>query len=77
MTPFQSMPLYKSTNDTKKRILMSVWIIEKPLQMPDWNLCIYGENGLFVYIFSVLKKITQPLCQEFDGLLVNKNKIVN
>ena len=37
---------------------------ERPLEMPNWNLLYFRENGLFVYIFSVSKKITQHLCQE-------------
>ena len=36
------------------------------------------KGNLFVYIFNIFKiKITQPYTKEFDGLLVNYNKVVN
>ena len=58
--------------------------IEKPLEMPNWNLLVIGEvqlidkSCLFFFIFSVPRnKITQPYAKQFSWLLVNKNKMVN
>ena len=58
--------------------------IEKPIEMPDWNLfCLlriiadYFERFLFVYILSMLKnEIINPDARKLGGLFVNKNKVV-
>ena len=52
--------------------------VEKPLEMPYWNLLCIRRISLFVYICGVSKdKITKPFAKKFDGLLVNDDKIVN
>ena len=53
-------------------------VIEKPLEMPCWNLLCLRRICLFVYVFSITKnKITKPYAMKFDGLLVNNDRIVN
>ena len=54
--------------------LRSKYTIEKPLEMPFWNLLCLRRIGLSVYIFSVSKnKITQPHTDKFDGLLTKRS----
>ena len=56
-TPFPNptpLPLY-STHRENSRDVQLEFIVSQRI----------GENGLFVYIFSMWKnKVTQPLCQE-------------
>ena len=41
--------------------------IEKPLEMPYWNLLCIQRIGLLVYVFSVSKnKITTPYAKKLD-----------
>ena len=46
-----------------------VYTIEKRLELPDWNFCVYGESQLivlFVGIFSIPKdEITNPFSETF------------
>ena len=51
--------------------------IEKPIEMPQWNLSCPRRIRLFGYIFSTSKnKITKLYANKFGRLLVNCNKIV-
>ena len=60
------------------RIDDSIGTIEKPLEMPYWNILCLRRICLFVYVCSVTKnKITKPYARKFDGFLVNDDKIVN
>ena len=52
--------------------------IEKPIEMPYWNLLCLQRICLFVYFCSVTEnKITKPHAKKFDGLLVNDDEIVS
>ena len=66
--------MYNSEKITSGKIR----VIEKPLEMPDWNLFCMGRIGLIVHISSVSKnKVAQPFAMKFDGLSVHISNIVN
>ena len=52
--------------------------IEKPLEMPNWNLLSLRRICLFVYVCDVTKNnITKPHDKKFDGILVTDDKKMN
>ena len=72
---FPYLDSFPSPNPTS--LPVSIQPIEKPLDMPYWNILCLWRIGLFVYIFSVSKnKIIQTHIKNFDLLLVNDDNTV-
>ena len=52
--------------------------LEKPLEMPDWNLLCLRRKWSICLLFQCTEKKSPNLyAKKFAGLLVNNNKIVN